>query len=139
MNQRREEFLKIANSPGTFSAKNGIRITDMGDGWAEGELQADENSLNPGNIVHGGCILTMMDQVAGVAANSRGEACVTLSCQASFLRATRPGLVKARGEVLHWGEDQILARVHIMDEAGQITARGTYTFQKTRIEFRQAE
>lgn len=51
-----------------------MRIVAMGEGWARGELHTEVRHGNPMGIVHGGVYCTMMDQVAGTAACSRGRA-----------------------------------------------------------------
>jgi len=132
MEQRKKELLRVVNTPGTFAVNNGILCTDVGEDWAEVELQAGEDCLNPIGIVHGGCILTMMDQATGFLANSREISSLTLSCQARFLRPTQPGLVKARSRVIHWGEDQILLQVEVRDRTGEVTAEGTYIYQRMK-------
>ena len=133
MVQRKEGLHTSANRPGTFPSNIGIFVTDAGEDWAEAQLQAGAESLNLGGIVHGGCILTIMDQVTGYLANSGNVPCVTLSCQAKFLRPTQPGLVTARAEVLHRGEDQVLVQVQVTDQTGEVTAEGTYIYQRTKI------
>ena len=62
-----------ANQPGTYAVTGGMRLAELGDGWARGELQLEERHRNPMGIVHGGVYCTMMDQVAGSAACTRGS------------------------------------------------------------------
>ena len=54
-----EKLMARVNHPGTFTTYNHIRVTAVGDGWAEGELAVAPDSGNPLGIVHGGCLCTM--------------------------------------------------------------------------------
>ena len=53
-----------SDRPGTFNAVNGVRLTALSDGGAEGEVRLTARHLNPRGIVHGGGYCTRMDQVA---------------------------------------------------------------------------
>ena len=74
------DVMKRANQKDTFGVENGMRIVAMGEGWARGELHTEVRHGNPMGIVHGGVYCTMMDQVAGTAACSRGALCRTVTC-----------------------------------------------------------
>ena len=69
--QQRQEWYAMlkarANTEGTYAVTGGMRLAELGDGWARGELQLEERHRNPMGIVHGGVYCTMMDQVAGTA------------------------------------------------------------------------
>ena len=61
-NEIYEMLVRRANRPGTFTAVNGLRVTSLGDGCAEGEADLTDSHLNPLGIPHGGVYCTMMDQ-----------------------------------------------------------------------------
>ena len=67
-----DTILRRANLPGSFNVENGIRLTSLSDGGAEGEVRLTAGHLNPLGIVHGGVYCTLLDQVAGAAACTRG-------------------------------------------------------------------
>ena len=83
--------MERANQKDTFGVENGMRIVAMGEGWARGELHTEVRHGNPMGIVHGGVYCTMMDQVAGTAACSRGALCRTVTCDVRFLAAGAVG------------------------------------------------
>ena len=60
------KLLERVNQAGTFSTNSRIFVTRIEQGCAEGVLHADESSLNPNGIVHGGCLVTLADTVAGL-------------------------------------------------------------------------
>ena len=90
-NEIYEMLVRRANRPGTFTAVNGLRVASIGDGCAEGEADLTDSHLNPLGIPHGGVYCTMMDQVAGAAACSRGSMCRTVDCEVRFFAPARGG------------------------------------------------
>lgn len=124
-----QAILKRANLPGTFTAENGISVTAVGDGWAEGKLLLSSRHMNPMGIVHGGCLCTMMDQVAGAAACTRGDACRTINCDIRYLNPSAAGQLHCRAEAIHMGRGTAVFHAQVTDEQGSICAEGTYTFR----------
>lgn len=118
-----------ANLSGTFTAENGIFVTALGDCWAEGELRASAQHMNPMGIVHGGCLCTMMDQVAGAAACTRGSTCRTINCDIRYLNPGVAGCLHSRAEAIHMGRGTAVFHAQVTDEAGHICADGIYTFR----------
>ena len=76
-----DTILRRANRPGSFNVENGIRLTSLSDGGAEGEVRLTAGHLNPLGIVHGGVYCTLLDQVAGAAACTRGSRGLTVNCE----------------------------------------------------------
>jgi uncharacterized protein (TIGR00369 family) len=81
-------------------------------GWAYGFVAGPQH-LNAKGIVHGGMLLTLMDNALGLVvweASGRSPA-VTMQLNMQFLAAARPGdFVVARGEVLRRGRSVIFVR-----------------------------
>jgi len=65
-----EKIMEIVNGPHQFSAVNGIRVTAVEPGRAEGELVVGPDSVNPRGNVHGGALSTLADVVGGCCACS---------------------------------------------------------------------
>ena len=117
------------NKPGQFSSEIGIRVTEVGDHWCRGELAVQSSSLNPRGIVHGGCLGTLMDTVAGVAACTDGRACVTLNCTQNFLRpAANTQKVYCDTRLIKNGRTVVVMESILTDDRGREIATGTYTF-----------
>ena len=53
-----------------FAEFVGVRITKIAQDYAEAELTIRDELLNPMGLVHGGCLSTLADTTAGVAAAS---------------------------------------------------------------------
>lgn len=48
-----DTILRRANLPGSFNVENGIRLTSLSDGGAEGEVRLTAGHLNPLGIAQG--------------------------------------------------------------------------------------
>lgn len=117
------------NRPGLFSASNGIEVTECREHYAAGELTVSAQSMNPRGIVHGGCLSTLMDTVAGIAACTDGRGCVTLNCSVSYLRAAQDTKkVYCTAEPVKLGRTVAVYSAQLTDDQGKLLATGTYTF-----------
>jgi uncharacterized protein (TIGR00369 family) len=83
-----------------------------GEGWAYG-LQADARHGNVHGIVHGGLLMTLIDNALGLTvweATARQPA-VTMQLNTQFIAAARPGdFIEARGEVLRVARSVVFIR-----------------------------
>ena len=73
MEQQQSPILSRVNQPHQFSYENGITLTHVEPGRAEGILNVNENSFNPLGLVHGGALTTLADTVGGTCACARGR------------------------------------------------------------------
>ena len=123
-----------ANQPGTYAVTGGMRLAELGDGWARGELQLEERHRNPMGIIHGGVYCTMMDQVAGSAACTRGSLCRTVNCEVRFLAPAQGDRLTSHAEAVHMGRSIAVIRAWVADAAGTVCADGVYTFRMKPVE-----
>lgn len=129
-----DTILRRANLPGSFNVENGIRLTSLSDGGAEGEVRLTAGHLNPLGIVHGGVYCTMMDQVAGSAACTRGSMCRTVNCEVRFLATAQGAHLTSRAEAVRMGRSIAVIRAWVEDAAGAVCAEGVYTFRLKPME-----
>jgi len=83
-----------------------------GDGWAYGVL-ADERHANGHGIVHGGMLVTLLDNTLGLTVwNATGQRpSVTMQLNTHFLAAAHPGeFLEARGEILRVAKSVVFVR-----------------------------
>ena len=136
--QQRQEWYAMlkarANTEGTYAVTGGMRLAELGDGWARGELQLEERHRNPMGIVHGGVYCTMMDQVAGTAACTRGSICRTVNCEVRFLAPVQGGHLTSRAEAVRMGRSIAVIRAWVEDTEGTVCAEGIYTFRLKPME-----
>lgn len=117
------------NQPDLFSAKNGIRVTRCWENYAEGELTVQPSSMNPRGIVHGGCLCTLMDTVAGIAVCTTGRSCVTLNSTMNYIRAAvNTKKVLCQTSKVKSGKTIAVFNSVLTDDRGEVIASGTYTF-----------
>ena len=130
MDPRRKEYLtKRLDEKRHFAKANGIRLTQLSEGHAVVEMDVDEDKLNPTGIVHGGCLFTMCDVCAGVAAYAYGHTVTTVDANIHFVRAGRnvKRLIAENKEIKR-GRTLIVSGVEVKDENGNLLASGTFTF-----------
>ena len=120
-------ILALVNSPHQFSYENGITVTLIEPGLAQGELRTGPNSINPHGYVHGGAMAALADTVAGCCACSKGGQCVTASSSMEFLRPAQGDLFcEATPKKL--GRQLSVVQVIITNAEGKTVATGTFTF-----------
>lgn len=122
------------NRPGQFSFDNGIAITQARKDYAEGVLTVQPSSYNPNGTVHGGCLFTLADTVAGVAACSRGASCVTVNSSMEFLRPATGARITCTASPKKAGRTLSVIQVTLSNEHGKTVATGTFTFFLSELE-----
>ena len=126
-------ILALVNSPHQFSYENGITVTLIEPGLAQGELRTGPNSINPHGYVHGGAMAALADTVAGCCACSKGGSCVTASSSMEFLRPAQGDLFcEATPKKL--GRQLSVVQVIITNGLGKAVATGTFTFFMSKPE-----
>ncbi len=124
-----EKVLEKANRPGTFTTVNGLQITSVCDGASEGECVLEARHKNPNGLPHGGVYCTMLDQVAGTAACSRGGLCRTVSCEVRFYAPASGERLYSHARALRMGHTIAVIHAWLTDEGGTTCAEGTYTYR----------
>ncbi len=76
----------FANS--SFAHKVGIRLLEVGAGYASVETDVTEELLNNHGTAHGGAIFTLADTAFGLASNTRGHA-VAMQVSINYTRAAK--------------------------------------------------
>lgn len=127
------ELLARVNEPGLFNTASGITILSArSDGTAEGVLAVGETNLNPHGTVHGGCLYTLADTVAGTAvAAACGKPCVTANSSMEFLRPATGSRVFCSVRPKKLGRVLCVMAVELTGESGKAVATGTFTFAVT--------
>ncbi len=124
-----DALLERINQPDLFTARNGILVTDVQEDSAAGELTVTPGSLNPRGIVHGGCLSTLMDTVAGIAACAGGRSCVTLNSTMNYIRAVSDSKkVYCKASSVKTGRTITVMQCNLTDDSGALVASGTYTY-----------
>ena len=123
-----EEIMRRVNSPDRFVGKNSIKITEIGKGFACGEMGNIPATQNSRGGIHGGALSALADTAAGVAVSSLGKLSVTVHNTMEYLRLACPGSVTCEARVRKDGKRIVVVETTITDTEGREVAIGTFSF-----------
>lgn len=114
----------------------GYRIVDAQPGRVTFEWEVPEPLLNPARIAHGGFLVALLDDAAGLAAASHYPRFVpqlTVQLNTDFLGPVHPGVThRVEGELIRPGRSTSLADARILGPDGQVLTRCSGVFQPNR-------
>lgn len=99
---------------------------------AEGVMHITPELLNPYGTVHGGCLVTLADSVAGHNMAAAGKICVTLSSTVNFLRPAKGKIVRCHSQIQKLGKQVSVVSVEETDENGQLLTTALFTFSAVK-------
>lgn len=104
-------------------------------GRAEITLTVREDFFHAAGAVHGSVLFKLLDDAAFFACNSmvRDRMVLTVQFQVHLLRPVSEGELQAVGTVAHNAATLMVGESRIVDARGRDVARGSGTFQKSRI------
>jgi uncharacterized protein (TIGR00369 family) len=115
-----------------YHALLGVRLEHWEDGMARLVCDAGPQHRNRSGIIHGGLLLSMIDQAAGYAGlwcsvpgNLRRA--VTLDLDAKFTGQVKGGRIVAEARVAQRGRNIFFVRTEVFDAAGAMVAFGSST------------
>ena len=123
-------LMRRSNKPGNMTKELGLTVTEITEGKAVGTINFVDASVNPRNLVHGGALFGVMDQLAGLAACTTGYGVVTVCGSIDFLRPSLPGTpLTCVATVLKPGRRFTTCEAVITDdESGKLIAKGSFTY-----------
>ncbi|MFC0624776.1 hydroxyphenylacetyl-CoA thioesterase PaaI [Kribbella deserti] len=91
------------------SAGLGMRLADVGPGYAKLEMKVRDDMVNGHGIAHGGLVFTLADSAFAFACNSRNVSTVAQGCDIVFVAPARRGdlLVAEAAERASYGRNGI--------------------------------
>lgn len=126
-----EKLINYINTARGYVRHSNIRVTKVEQDYCEGELTITPDVCNYLGIVHGGCLATLADSVAGVAACSSGRGTVTINYGFSFLRPATGKVIKCVAEPEKVGRKVSVFRCSLTNDEGELVASGQFTFYMT--------
>ena len=85
----------------------GIRITGIGKGWAEAELDVRKAVMAPNGFMHAGSVVTLADSACGFGCMHSlpdgATSFTTIELKSNFLGTAREGTVSCRADAIHLG------------------------------------
>ena len=109
----------------------GITLVDIGDGVSELRLDLRPHHLNPGGIVHGGVLATLLDASIGLALRTKlgmGSNHVTVELGVHYLAPARSGALIGHGRAVRTGSRTSFGEAELHTEEGELVAKGSATF-----------
>ncbi len=120
-----------AHSP--YHAHLGVHLAEWRDGYARLVCDTEGHHANRSGIVHGGVLLSMIDQAGAFAGlfcpiPGRVRRAVTLDLDCRFTgQGAIGGRLSAEGQVMTAGRNVFFARTEVRDAAGTLIAYGAST------------
>lgn len=128
-NEELKRVIGLRNKENAFAVRIGYHVTDAAEGFAKGEMDVTPLVMNPIGSVHGGCLFTVADSTAGMAAASYGEKITTMDADFHFLRpCLHEKKILGVGQVVKHGRRVSVVETTVENEEGVVFAKGTFTF-----------
>ena len=106
----------------------GMKIVELGSGYARVEMEAEHRHHNPFGSVHGGCYASLIDSATYWAAycdQDEDAGFTTLDLSVSDLSMAKTGKLIVEATAIKEGRSVCLCEAKISDESGRIIAFGT--------------
>ena len=125
-----EELMNKYNSANPFANTIGVHVTEVGDGYAQAEVEIAPMHVNTIQSLHGGVAFTLADTTTGCAARTRGQICTTIEGKLNYIRAAKLDDKKLIGKarVVHFGRKTIVLTCDILTGKGKLIATGLFTY-----------
>ncbi len=136
----KRQIMELRSYGGTAVSLLGMKITDLGVGWAKGEMEIKERHLNPMGSVHGGFLFTLADSIGGTAAWTRGNLVSTTNASFNYFRpAVNIKKVLAHAVELKAGKSLLTYEVSLTSEEGRLLAKGIFEYHNFNIPFSECK
>jgi acyl-CoA thioesterase len=115
----------------TFARWMGLSLVGLGEGTSEVRLDLEPHHFNPGGIVHGGVLATLLDGCIGLALRTKlgfDKDHVTVDLHVQYISAMRAGALIGRGKAVRVGDRVSHGEAELTDESGRLIAKGSATF-----------
>ncbi|MFQ6014028.1 MAG: hotdog fold thioesterase [Anaerolineae bacterium] len=112
---------KISQDP--FARRMGIELLELDEGYSKVTMSLEEDMINFHGTTHGAAIFALADAAFAAAGNSRGQTCVALTMNITYLSATEAGgrlYAEAREETP--GGRTALYHITVTDESDRLIA-----------------
>lgn len=121
----------VQNNP--YASKLGIEILEIRQGYVRTRVKKRRELENIYGDLHGGCLYTIADNMAGVAAATYGYYVTTVNGSIQYLKAGRnTEYVYCEAEVIKPGKTISVVQVRITDDAGMLMNTAEFTYYNLR-------
>jgi len=119
---RKEAILEVLNTWGTETLMKtlGIRYTDLGEDFIEGEMPVDGRVHQPLGLLHGGATAALAETLGSAGSslhiNREKQAALGIEIQATHVRGLREGIARGRARLIHKGASLHLWEIEVRDQ-----------------------
>jgi acyl-CoA thioesterase len=110
------------NHADAFAGHNGMRITEVREGYARAEMTLAPSHLNAARTVHGGALFTLADFAFAAASNSRGQLALSINSSISIFKGAKEGRLVAEARELSHSPKLASYEVSVRNAAGELLA-----------------
>ena len=123
-----DKYNEVLSSSGFIKLLN-IEILELSETHAKGRMPFDAKYCNPGGSMHGGCLYSLADTVAGTLAYFKGFDVTTVEGSMNFLEpAINTEYIYCTAKLKRRGKHLVTCDVDITNDAGKLLDCGIYTF-----------
>ncbi len=106
-----------------YAKKIGMRLVEVGEGYAKVEMDVTPDMDNIFGMLHGGAIFSLIDEAFEVSCNSHGTVALALNVNISYLAAPEPGSrLTAESRELNRTRKTGLYDIRVTDDKGRLIA-----------------
>ena len=114
------------NAP--YSLHLGMKVVELSPGYSKIKLELTNKLQSLDNLIHGGVIVSLLDQAFGCAINALEDVYIAAQLNVHFLSVATVGdTIYSEARVLHAGRSVGVSEMTVVDSKGKIIARATGT------------
>lgn len=109
----------------------GMKLTKLGYGQSEMKVMVTRRLTQDAGVAHGGVAASLIDSVVGLAVCTtlgEKELITTIELKLNFIAQAKPGLLRARGKIIHRGKRIAVGDAEVKDANGKLVAKGLVTY-----------
>lgn len=126
--------MDLRNRTNFFAIKQGIKVTELNEGYAVVHVKITDELQNPTHSVHGGLLFTLCDVATAAAAASYGYHVTTVDSSFHYLRAAlNVSELFAEAQEIKHGRRVMVFEADVTDSEGTLYCRGIFTIMKLDI------
>lgn len=114
-----------------FYRHMGITLTKLCLGVSEIKVNVTEGLTQNAGFAHGGVAASLVDSAVGLALCTllrSQESITTIELKVNFVAPAKPGLLKAKGRIIHRGKRIAIGESEVKDQRGKLIAKGLVTY-----------
>jgi len=124
MLERREHMNRERR--GTLMESLGIEFIGVGENWLEAKMPIDERTMRPGQLLHGGAIMALVETVGSgltyIGENLEENHVFGIEINGNHIRKAQGSYVIGRAEFIHKGQRTHVVAVNVTDEFGNLAS-----------------